>query len=426
MEPLLYLTHRIPFPPNKGDKLRSYHLLKHLASKYRVFLGTFVDDDADWHHVEAVRALCEDTWFGRIHPRLAPLRGLTGLLTGEPITPRALPRRPPAAWVDGVLERGAASRKQWCSRPPMAQYVLRHERLRRVVDFVDVDSDKWRQYAAARRWPVSWAYRPRSARPARVRASRRAAGRRELLRHREGGSAFRAARARLQGPHLCVRATASTATSSRRNTLLSSPYPVGVKPVVFTGAMDYWPNIDAVCWFAREALPRIRGAGTGGALLHRRHEPAASVRTARRKIRPWTVTGRVDDVRPYVRHAAVAVAPLRVARGIQNKVLEAMAMAKPVVVSASSAAALSARPGVEIEVAETPEGFAAKTLALLASARADDMGRAARRRVLADYDWGANLKRFDEALGGDEPGTGGPHQDAPAARLHRSPRHSGV
>ena len=75
MEPLLYLTHRIPFPPNKGDKLRSYHLLKHLASKYRVFLGTFVDDEADWHHVEAVRALCEDTWFGRVHPRLAPLRG---------------------------------------------------------------------------------------------------------------------------------------------------------------------------------------------------------------------------------------------------------------------------------------------------------------------------------------------------------------
>jgi glycosyltransferase involved in cell wall biosynthesis len=130
------------------------------------------------------------------------------------------------------------------------------------------------------------------------------------------------------------------------------------------------------------------------------------------------VTGRVDDVRPYVRHAAVAVAPLRVARGIQNKVLEAMAMAKPVIVSASSAAALSARPGVELEVAETPEGFAAKTLALLAPARAEEVGRAARRRVLADYDWAANLKRFDEMLG-DEPSTDGPHQDAPSARVRK-------
>jgi sugar transferase (PEP-CTERM/EpsH1 system associated) len=199
---------------------------------------------------------------------------------------------------------------------------------------------------------------------------------------------------------------------------VTSPYPAGVKPVVFTGAMDYWPNIDAVCWFAREALPRIRAQEPAVRFYIVGMNPPPAVR-ALRKDPAVEVTGRVDDVRPYVRHAAVAVAPLRVARGIQNKVLEAMAMAKPVIVSASSAAALSAQPGVEIEVAETPEGFVAKTLALLVPERAEEVGRAARRRVLADYNWSANLGRFDAALAGGEPSTGGPHQDAPSARVRK-------
>jgi len=416
MEPLLYLTHRIPFPPNKGDKLRSYHLLKHLASKYRVFLGTFVDHDADWHHVEAVRELCEDTWFGRIHPRLAPLRGLTGLFTGEPVSLAHFRDARLGAWVDAVIERERIEKTVVFSSP-MAQYVLPHRHLRRVVDFVDVDSDKWRQYAAARRWPVSWVF----GREARAllefeRSVARQVDASFFVTAREAALFARLAPDCKDRIYACANGVDGDWFSP--DAVLSSPYPAGVRPLVFTGAMDYWPNIDAVCWFAREALPKIRAQAPAVRFYIVGMNPPPAVR-ALQKDPAVEVTGRVDDVRPYVRHAAVAVAPLRVARGIQNKVLEAMAMAKPVVVSASSAAALSARPGVEIEVAETAEGFAAKTLSLLAPARAEEIGRAARRRVLADYDWSANLKRFDEALGSDEPTTGGPHQDAPAARVRK-------
>jgi sugar transferase (PEP-CTERM/EpsH1 system associated) len=415
MEPLLYLTHRIPFPPNKGDKLRSYHLLKHLASKYRVFLGTFVDDDADWHHVEAVRALCEDAWFGRVHPRLAPLRGLTGLLTGEPVSLAHFRDERLGAWTDATIGRAGIGKAVVFSSP-MAQYVVRRKGLHRVVDFVDVDSDKWRQYAAARRWPLSWAY-AREAR-ALLDFERRVAQEVEasvFVTAKEAALFARLVPECRDRIYACANGVDGDWFSPDAD--LTSPYPAGVKPVVFTGAMDYWPNIDAVCWFAREALPRIRAQEPAVRFYIVGMNPPPAVR-ALQKDPAVEVTGRVDDVRPYVRHAAVAVAPLRVARGIQNKVLEAMAMAKPVIVSASSAAALSARPGVDLEVAETPEGFAAKTLALLAPARAEEVGRAARRRVLADYDWAANLTRFDEMLG-DEPSTGGPHQDAPSARVHK-------
>jgi len=110
------------------------------------------------------------------------------------------------------------------------------------------------------------------------------------------------------------------------------------------------------------------------------------------------VTGRVDDVRPYLQHARVVVAPLRVARGIQNKVLEAMAMAKPIVVAAASAAALSVRQGVELEVASEAHEFASKVLALMDPVRGGRMGNLARSRVLKDYAWPASLNLLDALL----------------------------
>jgi glycosyltransferase involved in cell wall biosynthesis len=161
--------------------------------------------------------------------------------------------------------------------------------------------------------------------------------------------------------------------------------------------MDYWPNVDAVVWFAREVLPRIRQHDASARFHVVGMNPHRTVR-ALGSDAAVNVTGRVDDVRPYLRHARAVVAPLRVARGIQNKVLEAMAMGRPAIVTSAAAAALIARPGVELEVADDAAAFAAKVLAVMDPAAGDGMGRRARARVLADYTWTSRFARLDELI----------------------------
>ena len=176
-----------------------------------------------------------------------------------------------------------------------------------------------------------------------------------------------------------------------------SPFAKGERPIVFTGAMDYWPNVDAVVWFARDVLPEIRSRDAAARFYVVGMNPDAAVR-ALASDPSVVVTGRVGDVRPYLRHARVVVAPLRVARGIQNKVLEAMAMAKPVVVTTAAANALSAERGVEIEVASEAPAFAQKVLALMDPERASRMGSLARDRVLNDCAWPASYAALDRLL----------------------------
>jgi glycosyltransferase involved in cell wall biosynthesis len=167
---------------------------------------------------------------------------------------------------------------------------------------------------------------------------------------------------------------------------------------VFTGAMDYWPNVDAVVWFAREVLPAIRSEQPTARFYVVGMNPDASVRALASEA-AVTVTGRVPDVRPYLQHAAAVVAPLRVARGIQNKVLEAMAMGKPVVASAACASALSARPGTDLAAASDARGFAAATLWAMQPEHSQRLAQHARERVVRDYGWLRSLRQLEDLLG---------------------------
>ena len=190
-------------------------------------------------------------------------------------------------------------------------------------------------------------------------------------------------------------------------------------PIVFTGAMDYWPNVDAVTWFATDILPALSRAFRRRPLLHRRH--AADAGGSRR----WpsarvVVTGTVPDVRPYLAHAAVVVAPLRVARGVQNKVLEAMAMGRPVVASAACAGGIDATPGSEFDVAADGQEFVTRVDALLADpSRARRVGEAARARVLERYCWDAKLARLDRWL---SPASHSPGPTEPQVALEANSR----
>ena len=405
MEDLLLLVHRIPYPPNKGDKVRSYHLLRHLATHYRVHLGTFVDDAQDWQHADKVRGWCGETHFAKLDPRLARIRSLRGLVNGKPL---ALPYYFDAGlaeWVDGVLRRFPVRRVVVFSSP-MAQYVNHRKELRRVVDFVDLDSAKWAQYAAQRssdgRFEVGgllqrWLYRREARRLLEFERETAAASVASVFVTEAEAALFRRLAPESAQKTVAVQNGVDTDFFSPLGAL-PSPYDTPARVLVFTGAMDYRPNVDAVDWFVRGILPKIKEIRPDVRFYIVGARPTAEVQALGRDP-AVTVTGTVADVRPYLMHAAVAVVPMRVARGIQNKALEAMAMARPVVITPASAAALNAEAGTDFCIAEDADQFAQRVAALLHDHEAAErMGAAARACVLRNYSWTRNLGMLDRCF----------------------------
>src|SRR5947209_14850594 len=312
---LLFLTQRIPYPPIKGEKIRPLQILRHLAKRYTVHLGCLIDDPDDWQHVKVMQALCGETYFARLDPRLAKLTCLRGLLTGEPLSKVYFYDRGLAAWVAKLLAERRPERAFICSSA-MAQYLLGkpHFPARTVMDFADVDADKWRQYAETQSGPMRWVYARES---------------RALLSYdRRVGAAVdastfvspaEAALFREVAPELAAKTYAvnSGVDADYFSPQHSFASPYQGEAVVFTGTMSYWPNVDAVTWFAHEILPLIRRSRPALQFYIVGSSPSPEV--AKLAAMPGVVvTGRVVDVRPYVSCAAAVVVPLRIANGIQN------------------------------------------------------------------------------------------------------------
>lgn len=394
MEHLLFLSHRIPYPPNKGDKIRSYHLLKHLCQNYHVHLGTFIDDEDDWQHVGKVEALCGETYFGRLNPSTARIGSLTGMLTGRPLTLDYYRNAGLRRWVDGVLRQHKVERFLVFSSA-MAQFVPTRASGTRVIDFVDIDSDKWAQYADKKSWPMNMVYR-REARKL-LEYERRIAGEFDASLF---VSPAEAGMFRSMAPEYAHKIAAFTNGVDTEyfspEHHLANPYASGEVGIVFTGAMDYWPNVDAVEWFAKEVLPGVLKQHPAAMFYIVGSKPTAQVQ-ALASLPGVRVTGRVEDVRPYIAHARVAVAPLRIARGIQNKVLEAMAMARVVAVTPQALEGICATAGAELLLAEDADAFIATVNAQLAQPNRA-MGAAARELVIAQYGWASNLASVDRCF----------------------------
>ncbi len=385
---LLYLVHRIPYPPNKGDKIRSYHLLKHLAQRYDIHLGAFVDDENDWQYEDEVKRLCKECCLVPMNPKAAKLASLSGLFEGEALTLPYYRNRALKSWVDRMLSETKMDRIVVFSSA-MAQYVEKSDALR-IMDFVDVDSDKWIQYADAKPWPLSWLYRRE--------------GRLLLDFERKIAESFdasffvsshEAALFRSLAPesrnriHHFNNGVDAEYFSPDRD--YANPYREGEEALVFTGAMDYWPNIDAVKWFAREVFPLIRQEKPHARFYIVGSNPAKPVIDLK-ELAGIAVTGRVNDVRPYLAHARLAVAPLRIARGVQNKVLEALSMAKHVVATQHAMEGIEAAAACHI--ANDAGEFAARILQNLDSGP----NPAGRDAILVHYDWEKNLAVIDSCL----------------------------
>jgi len=392
MANLLYLVHRLPYPPNKGDKVRSYHLLKYLAARHRVFLGTFVDDPQDERHLAALAPLCADMHAVRLNPRTAKLASLAGLFRGKALTLAYYQHASLSRWVARTAAAQSIDAAVVFSSS-MAQYVDPLPDVPMLVDFVDVDSAKWAAYAGSHRWPLSWLYRREGERLLAYERAVAARARRSFFVTDNETALFRGlapeCSAMVESMNNGVDA-AYFAPDSKRE----SPFQAGTIPLVFTGAMDYWPNIDAVTWFVQEVLPALRSTSPQLQFFVVGRSPTSAVQAL--ACDNVVVTGTVPDVRPYLQHAAAVVAPLRVARGIQNKILEAMAMERPVVASRTCVDSIDAQPGTEILVAKDASDFVKQVNVLLGSRDlAASMGRAGRQRVLQRYSWDAHLSGID-------------------------------
>ncbi len=387
---MLYLAHRIPYPPDKGDKIRSWNTLEHLAKRFRVHLAAFVDDPADFQHEAFLNGICESATLIPLDRRSAAIRSARGFLSGEALTLNYYRDRRMANAVARARTHGLAAEIAYSSA--MAQYIEGRSNAPRLVDFCDADSAKWLDYAQRRSWPMSALYAREGARLADAESA--------IINWSDAAFAISEEEADLLGSREDAEKAVAWYCNGVDANYFAPDRIDAVEPhtTVFVGAMNYWPNVDAVTWFHREIWPLVRAAKNDATFAIVGSNPTKDVRAldGRDGIR---VTGRVADVRPFVAGAKVVIAPMRIARGVQNKVLEAMAMGKAIVSTPAGLEGIDARIGVEAIVAAAAPAFADEVVQLANDkGKADRIGAAARARILSDYLWPHQLARLDATL----------------------------
>lgn len=417
---VLYIAHRIPYPPNKGDKLRSFHQIKVLSERHDIWCAAFADDPADQVYAALLHRWCRDVCVLPLSRTRATLRGLFNLLRGGTITeafyrdPRMTRRL--ALWAKAVpfdvvlvFSSGVA-----CYAAPLSAGV-------KVLDFCDLDSQKWLSYAKRKRFPVSWLYRTE--------------GRRLALRERDWLDEFdntalisitekadlvrdagstvaddsepeRAAGLSQRGHLRCDSPPSSRVTVIGNGVVLPSAREVPApdsKIVGFVGAMDYAPNIDAVNWFANAIWPAIRTEHPGARFQIVGRNPTRAVRRLAKRA-DVEVVGEVPHVIDTLKAWQVSVAPMRMGRGIQNKVLEAMAAARPVVLTSQAAAGLSQRDREHLVIADTGEEIAGAVNRLLSNvALCRRLGRDSRRIVAGEHSWAREVAKLEALFTPEQP-----------------------
>jgi sugar transferase (PEP-CTERM/EpsH1 system associated) len=395
---LLFLTQRLPYPPIKGEKIRPLELLRYLGKSFDVHLGCLIDDPADWTHVPTVRALCADLYTAKLDRKRAKLLCLRGLATGQPLSVTFFEDRGLRRWIAHKLETLRPEAIFVCSSN-MAPYVLDHpyRAPTEICDLADVDSEKWRAYAAKAGFPMGWVY----GREARLTFALE----RRVAREMDYATFVSGAEADLF--HTLVPECEEKILGISSGVDLAYYAPdAKVEPVfdtakpsyAFVGTMDYPPNVDAVGWFASTVLPLIRRRLPQAQFYIVGSNPTPAV-TALAKIDGVHVTGRVADVRPYMKFASANVAPMRIARGIQNKVLQPMAMGLVTVVTPDALEGIEAEGGREVLLAADAESFAAACVRAAETDLKPSIGAAAHRRMVERYGWAARLSGFDPLLG---------------------------
>jgi sugar transferase (PEP-CTERM/EpsH1 system associated) len=412
-----YLAHRIPYPPNKGDKIRSFNEVKYLSRSHEVDVLCLADNPSDLTYQNDLRDYCRRVYVQPLNPSIARIKSVASPLRGKPLSV--------GYFYSGKLQTVC---NEWlssetyeaiiCFSSPMAEYLFRCPLLKErfssnpgprtldpgpalVMDFCDVDSDKWRQYAREAPFPLRVVYSMES--KLLLRYEKRinlsfdfsvfvSQGEADLFKRLFPEA--RNVQVIPNGVDHDYFSPGHGASNAERGT--GNPQPV----MLFTGAMDYYANVDGVCWFCKEVFPLIKKEFPETLLYIVGSNPVGAVKDLER-IDGVKVTGFVEDIRSYYATADVCVIPLRLARGVQNKVLEAMSMARLVIASSRAIQGIHAVPGEHLMVADTPQEIASTVSRLLSDGeKRRDLGGRAREFVMERHSWARNMEAFDSIVRG--------------------------
>lgn len=387
---VLFLCHRFPFPPRRGGKIRPFNMIRHLNEQgHEVTVASLVRDAAEARAGAGIAPHCASFIMEPIAPAQALWRMIARVPTPAPSSfgnffSPGLRRR--------VLELlGARSFDLvlvHCSSA--AQYVEQVDGVPKLLDFGDMDSQKWRDYVRFRSWPAAAGYWLEAAK----------LERREAIQARRFDLCTCTTRAELDS---LERLGAARRTGWFPNGVdfdYFAPATDGYDPslVSFVGRMDYFPNQQAVLDFCREVWPALHAARPDLCFQIVGAEPPARIRRLG-AVPGVSVTGSVEDVRPYVRRSALTLAPLKIARGTQNKIIESLAMGVPVVASPQAAGGVDAVPGEHLITARTPTEWRDEILGLISEpARRRQLSEAGRSRVRQQHDWPNSMLRLDALI----------------------------
>ncbi|HWP45691.1 MAG TPA: TIGR03087 family PEP-CTERM/XrtA system glycosyltransferase [Candidatus Limnocylindrales bacterium] len=400
---ILFIAHRIPYPPNKGDKIRSFNEIKYLSERHSISLMCLADEASDLTYKDELKKYCENVEVVFLNKRYARLKSLISLPLGKPLSLPYFFSKTLQQKIDREL-RDNSYDLIFVFSSAMAQYVLPVCHIPKIMDFVDVDSEKWLQYARYTPFPFSAIYKLEGKRLRDYEKFIAQQFQQSIFVSESEANLFRS----FFGP---VGATSTSSDSIPAISAISNgldyhyfkPMPEHreAASLVFTGAMDYLANVDGVLYFRNEILPRIKKEIPEVRFYIVGMNPVRKIRRLEKEDQNIVVTGFVKDTRQYLSKATVFVAPLRIARGIQNKVLEAMAMGIPVVATSVAFDGIKAIPGEALFVEDDPQEFASKVIRLIKDPLLrEKISLRARETIEAQYDWTQSMNHLEEILKG--------------------------
>jgi sugar transferase (PEP-CTERM/EpsH1 system associated) len=400
---ILFLVHRIPYPPDKGDKIRSYNVVRYLSQNHDIYLGTILDggniDISLSNFKRRLKDICAVKQKGK-------LRLIKSVFTRAPFSVSNFYDEELQDYVDRILETKKID-TVICFCSSMAEYIFQTPMYKKdklngiklIIDYVDLDSDKWRQYAEYSNGLLRYIYSLESRRLFKYELEINRKFHHSVFVSKREEDTFIKLSPNIRNITIVPNGVNYDYFTPRPEKNFLSPfYETNGPKIIFTGVMDYFANEDGVSWFCNEIYPIIKKELPRAEFYIVGNRPTDMVWSLS-EIDGVTVTGYVQDIRVYYWTADLCVTPLRIARGLQNKVIEAMATGNAVVATPNASNGIHCTDNEDILIADNAEAFASKVISLLRNdAKRESLGKNAVKTIRQHYLWEKNLKALDEMI----------------------------